>query len=296
MNSQVAVFLLFREYVDQTKSQSRPYINGDTFPLGDTQPIEDEFYTLIDILSFFQYEQKNIYYDVDNFDGLLFQADLFPNSYPNMEQTFLSQFEALGVSELPIQSKQNNGSFYCFFNMDVSADLLGNMAWHQQVQGVSCVLIHNKAINTLKDDTIVLQCTNNQKIMLSTKNSIPSLHKWFSVHRHPQRNYHYNPKHGDAHNQSQYINDSHGNYRKAAQLLTDTDATQELLKYAVGRDLNSELWYYDDNNDCFIYFENEGNTPQLGFHAYHLHFGEENYENIDIEKLRQIQDCIPENI
>ena len=245
---------------------------------------------------FFQYEQKNIYYDIDNFDGLLFQANLFPQSYPNIEQTFLSQFEALGVTELPIQSKQNNAPFYSLINIDVTADLLGNMAWQQQVKGVSCVLIQNKAINTLKDGTILLQCSNNREIKLSTKNDVHSLHKWFSLKRQPQRQYHYNDKHGDAHSQSQYITDRHGNYRRAAQLLTDTSATQELLIYAVGRDVNSELWYYDDNNGCFIYFENEGDTPQLGFHAYHLHYGEENYENIDIEKLRLVQDCIPENI
>lgn len=292
----MSIFLLFKEYVDQTKSQSHPYINGETFPLGDTHPIEDEFYTLIDILNFFQYEQKNIYYDIDNFDGLLFQANLFPNSYPNIEQTFLSQFEALGVTEIPIQSKQNNGLFYGFFEIDVTADLLGNMAWHQEVKSVPCVLIHNKAINTLKDDTILLQCSNNRRITLSTKNDITSLHKWLSLQRQPQRQYHYNPKHGDAHTQSQFITDSHGNHRQAAQLLTDTNATQDFLIYAVGRDINSELWYYDYNNGCFIYFENEGNNPQLGFHAYHLRPGEENFENIDIDKLRQVQFCIPENL
>ena len=93
--------------------------------------------------------------------------------------------------------------------------------------------------------------------------------------------YVYNPKHGDDKHPAQMIA---GTTKRAAQLLTNRNDTERLLKLAVGTDINSALWYYDEANNCYIYFENQ-NELRLAFHGYHLSEGEENYDNIDFHKL-----------
>ena len=289
MNNQTSIYLLFKEYVDQSRLPSHQYIHGDTFPLDALSFIEDEFYSVIDVLDFFHYERKNAYYDIDNFEGLLYQSALLPESYPNIEQTFLSQFAALGVTERPLIDEQKNVSYKLYDN-DVTSDMLGDIAWCQS-KGISCVLVHHEAIDTI-DNEVILQSSSHESISLPAMSDIPSLHKWLSAYRQPKRTYHYSDKHGDAYHGAKTITDHHGTH-PAAQLLTNDAQTSQLLCCAVGKDKDSTLWYYDENNGCFIYFENEGDTPQLGFHAYHLNVGDDNYENIDIKKLRQVQDNIP---
>jgi hypothetical protein len=289
MNNQTSIYLLFKEYVDQSRLPSHQYIHGDTFPLDSISFIEDEFYSVIDVLDFFHYERKNAYYDIDNFEGLLYQSALLPESYPNIEQTFLSQFAAFGVTERPLIDEQKNVSYKLYHN-DVTSDMLGDMAWCQS-KGISCVLVHHEAIDTI-DNEVILQSSSHESILLPAMSDIPSLHKWLSAYRQPKRTYHYSDKHGDAYHEAKTITDHHGTH-PAAQLLTNDAQTNQLLCCAVGKDKDSALWYYDENNGCFIYFENEGNTPQLGFHAYHLNVGDDNYENIDVNKLRQVQDNIP---
>ena len=290
MNNQTSIYLLFKEYVDQSRPPSHQYIHGDTFPL-DASSIENEFYSVIDVLDFFRYERENAYYDTDNFDGLLYQSALLPESYPNIEQTFLSQFAALGVTERPLIEEQKN-ILYKLYENDVTTDMLGDMAWCQS-QGISCVLIHHGAIDTI-DNKVILQSSSHETFSLPAMSDIPSLHKWLSTNRQPKRTYHYSDKHGDANHRAKIISDHHGTH-PAAQLLTDDAQTNQLLCCAIGNDKDSALWYYDESNGCFIYFENEGDTPQLGFHAYHLNVGDDNYENIEIKKLRQVQDNIPED-
>lgn len=289
MNNQTSIYLLFKEYVDPSRPPSHQYIHGDTFSL-DSSSIENEFYSVIDVLDFFLYERGNAYYDLDNFDGLLYPSTLLPDSYPNMEQTFLSQFAALGVTERPLIDEQKN-VLYKLYDDDVTRDMLGDMAWCQS-QGISCVLIHHEAIDTI-DNKVILQSSSHATVSLPAMSDILSLHKWLSAFRQPKRTYHYSDKHGDANHRAKTISDHHGTH-PAAQLLTDVAQTNQLLCCAVGKDKDSALWYYDENKGCFIYFENEGDTPQLGFHAYHLNVGDDNYENIDIKKLRQVQDNIPE--
>lgn len=119
--------------------------------------------------------------------------------------------------------------------------------------------------------------------------SLKELYEWFSKNRLPQRIYVYNPKHGDAYHKAQAL----PNGKMAAQLETDEEATRCLLGKAIGIDTNSALWYYDHERKKFIYFENQ-REQRLAFHGYHLSPGDENYDNIDQEKLRQIEP-VPED-
>ena len=126
MNNQTSIYLLFKEYVDQSRPPSHQYIHGDTFSLV-ASSIENEFYSVIDVLDFFRYERENAYYDIDNFDGLQYLSALLPESYPNIEQTFLSQFAALGVTERPLIEEQKT---FCINYMKMMLQQICWAIWH----------------------------------------------------------------------------------------------------------------------------------------------------------------------
>lgn len=287
--AQTTVYLLFKEYVDSSTGPTRPYIHGVDISVGDEDRLNEEINPIIQILSFFIYEHKTVLYDPDNLKQLFYQTEVIPNIYPGLKANIAAQLRKQGATYWTSNPAPGNDLHYHLYDSEVTLDMLGDMARRQsQENNTPCVLVHEGAINTINNQ-IELRCSNHQTILLQTCGTILSLHRWFSDNRIPKRQYHYNDKHGDANNPSKFYIDRNGVRRKAAQLKTDTQSTNELLKLAIGSDVNSELWYYDVDNTSFIYFENEGDTPQLGFHAYHINKGDENFDNIDIEKLCQVQ-------
>ena len=285
MNPKTTVYLLFREYVDAQKVPTCPYIRGrelDATKL--TAEIWTEVQPQLSILKFFGHERMLVLYDRKNLGALLYPATALTDEYPGLRTTVLAQIKDKYTSWDDCPSKSDNLTYTTETGYDISNDMLGDMARRQHYQVAPCALLQKDAIDTDKADCVNVVCSDRSAEQLMSFHDVKGFHKWVSENRQPKRTYHFNPKHGDA--------NRHRNREEAAQLLTDEAMTNELLKYAVGRDQESELWYYDVNNGCYIYFENEGNTPQLGFHAYHIHSGEENFENIDICKLCIVQEEI----
>lgn len=310
MSKFTCIYVLFKEYVDSSTTASAPYINGEDYPLCQGGVLNCELRGVLDVLDYFSYEHCNIFYDKANIDGLLRQPNTFPDEdYPGLDVTLLSQFQELGMiqwSDSPVEIKET----FKYDGQDVTHSLFGDMSQRElnrleTVARISapdttqmlspedweyepCVLLHHGAVRSV-DGQIKSGMTGHRHVVLSTVSNIKEMHAWISENRFPQRHYDYNPKHGDANHMAQMIYDRNGNNRRAAQLLTTTEETNDLLKMAVGRNRKSELWYYDDAHGCHIYFENQGQCMPPSFHAYHLHPGDKNYNNIDLEKLEKLR-------
>lgn len=308
MSKKTAIYVLFKEYPDPFgRGKSASYVQESTDFLTDVDALLHDWTEIIDVLSYFSYERANRYYDDANLEGLLDVARLFPDEYPGVEDIITSEIQALGMTSWKVAAApRTNVYYYCGY--DVTNDLLGDMAQREydhietlkrvkqdtQHQLTSlqkgfepCVLLQKGAITTVQG---VLKVTStNCQLKIQTVRHIAELHDWLSMHRFPSRHYVYNAKHGDAHNPSHTYTNRHGHVERAAQLLTTTAATRVLLKKAVGESPEGDLWYYDGANGCFVYFENQGNTPQHEYHAYHLRPGEKNFDKIDVDKLRKIQ-------
>lgn len=306
MSKQTCIYVLFKEYVDASRAPSAPYIHGEEYPLFKEGVLNEELLSVIDVLEFFSYEHANFFYDQANINGLLYQPNtLEMDDYPGYDSVLLSQLQELGMTlwtECPTEIKE----IFRFEGNDVSRTMLGDMSQREvnkmatlerianatpplppeEKEYEPCIMFHHGAINTV-DGQFAESRSGNRILTLSSASSIPELHGWLSENRFPKREYHFNSKHGDAYNPARMITDRHGTH-PAAQLLTTTEQTEELLKLAVGKDLYSELWYFDEDRHCHIYFENEGNHIPPSFHGYHLHPGEDNYENIDLEKLARL--------
>lgn len=308
MSKKTAIYVLFKEYPDPAgRGKSAPYVQDSTDYLTDVNALLQDWTEIFDVLSFFSYERANRFYDEDNLEGLLDVARLFPDEYPGAVDTITSEIQAMGMTSWKVAAAPRT-DVYHYGGYDVTNDLLGDMAQRendhretlrwvkqdtqhqlmpQQKEYEPCVLLQKGAITTVQG--IVSLTTTRTVLNLQSVGSIAELHGWISMHRFPSRHYVYNAKHGDEHLPSRTYTNRHGHTERAAQLLTTTAATRMLLKKAVGETPEGDLWYYDDANGCFIYFENQGDTPQHEYHAYHLRPGDKNYDKIVMEKLRKVQ-------
>ena len=308
MSKKTAIYVLFKEYRDPDgRGKSSPYVQDSTDYLVDVNALLQDWTEIFDVLVYFSYERANRYYDDVNLEGLLDVARLFPDEYPGAVDTITSEIQAMGMTSWKVAAAPRT-DVYHFGGYDVTNDLLGDMAQRetdhietlkrvkrdtqhlltpQQKEYEPCVLLQKGAITTIQG--IVSVTSNSSQLKIQSVGNIAELHAWLSMHRFSSRHYTYDDKHGDAHNRSQTFTNRHGHTERAAQLLTSTAATRVLLKKAVGETPEGDLWYYDDANGCFIYFENQGNTPQHEYHAYHLRSGDKNFDKIDKDKLRKVQ-------
>lgn len=307
MNKRTTIYILFKEYPDPFgRDKSAPYIQDSADYLDLQDALMDDWTAIHEVLAYFNYEPANKYYDEDNLAGLLEVPLMFPNEYPMVAETIMAEMKTEGLTSWRTNPSEKTDTYF-LGEENVTNHLLGDMAQreadrHAVIQNIeqdmnnsllpqekeydSCILLQNGAIAIVHGS---IQITSRKGVlMLTTADSIVSMHNWLSNNRFPVRHYVFNSKHGDANNKAQYYTDRHGHLLRAAQLLTDTPATENLLKKAVGESVEGDLWYFDETNMCYIYFENQGETPQHEYHAYHLHEGDKNYDKIDIIKLEKV--------
>ena len=309
MSKRTTIFVLFKEYPDPNgRGKSLPYIQDSEDYLTFQDELMKDWVDVFDILEFFANEDTNKYYDENNIQGLLDVALQFPDEYPMAVDTIISGMQMTGLTPRSI-SPVKKTEVYNMGVYDVTNDLLGDMAQrevnhrivlekvrkdadHQMLphdkEYEPCVLLQHGAVNA-PGGVVTIVMSGNRQIKLKSVGSIVELHQWLSIHRFPYRHYVFNDKHGDIRHRAKKHTDRHGRVISSAQLLTATGRTRVLLKKAVGESFEGDLWYHDDDNGCFIYFENQGNTPQHEYHAYHLRPGDVNYDKIKIDKLQKLQ-------
>ena len=286
MSKRTTIYVLFKEYPDPNgRGKSAPFIQDSDDYLILPEKLMQDWTEIFEILDFFVYEPTNKYYDEDNLEGLLYVAQFCPEEYPMQYEAILAGIQTVGLTSWRANACKKTERYY-LGKEEVTEQLLGDMAQRDNIQE-PCVLLHKGAI-MIPHSGLQIK-TSLKTITLATVDSVVALHTWLSKHRFPIRNYKFNPKHGDAHHKALPHTNRRGELIQSAQLLTDTSDTENLLKKAVGESVDGDLWFYDEVNGCYIYFENQGDNPQHEYHGYHLRLGEKNYDKIDIEKLKLVQ-------
>ena len=239
------------------------------------------FTTLEKNLSFFEYEHFVPVYNNQNLRATLCSLKAtMPMAFPNQQMLFLTMLKQRSVDITGITTRDLECK-YKLYHQDVTTTVLGDMA-NCIEKGKALVILDIQAALKYKKAIPVKKQYNDIELSIEIVNDIFSLYTWFTKNRKPRRKYDYNPKHGDLYHKA------HG----GSQLKTDEQETRELLHKAVGKDKKSALWYYDNKNNSFIYFENQREI-RLAFHGYHIKEGESNFENINVDKLREIGAEIP---
>lgn len=307
MSKKTTIYVLFKEYPDPNgRGKTASYIQDSADYLTQPDTLMKDWSDIREVLDYFCYEPANKYYDEDNLEGLLDVARIFPEEYPMALDTIVSEMQAIGLTPWRTNPCRKT-DLYSFGEIDVTNQLLGDMAQRETNRLVTLQRIAQDTQNQLRpEDKEFEPCVLLQKgavsiphsglqitakrcvLKLVTVDSIVAMHNWLADNRFPVKHYKFHPKHGDANQKAQRFTDRHGRKIQAAQLLTDTPTTDNLLRKAVGLTVDGDLWYFDETNACHIYFENQGDTPQHEYHAYHLHPGEKNFEKIDLKKLSKV--------
>lgn len=310
MSKKTAIYVLFKEYNDPYgRGKSAPYIQNSTDYLANPDALMQDWLEICGVLEYFGHEDANKYYDEDNFEGLIGVARTFSNEYPSVETTINAQRQTVGLTSWRTASSAKLSSYHLGMD-DVTNDMLGDMAQrevehrkvlvsikndkqHQllphQKEYEPCVLLQAGAVLTVNSELKVRLQPSGQEITLKSVNGIAEMHGWLSKHRFPSRHYKFNPKHGDAHNASGWIYENNKSKVRAAQLKTTKGKTKALLMKAVGNTIGGPLWYYDDANQSYIYFEKPAKNPQNEYHGFHLNRGDKSYDKINFEKLKILQ-------
>ena len=261
------------------------YINADS--CWDKDEWVTWYKRLLAIIDFFRYEKCDRFFDLKNLVQATYPFNFLKDYYeerdefPGITENVLAQIGSMGFVDWREESAID-GHHYFFYDFDVTNDTLGEVA--RAVLSEKSVVLLNMGAITCPSPIKLSYAHNHCSIKIYHVDSIQTLHEWFSKNRKPQRIFVYSSKHGDFFKPSQIIS---GTGRKAAQLECLQDEAQSLLNHAIGNDIESSLWFYDDKYNKHIYFENQ-NERRLAFHGYHLNENEENFANISKVKLSVI--------
>lgn len=115
------------------------------------------------------------------------------------------------------------------------------------------ILNHGKLTITVDGSDIELE---------SIEMTINTLHTWLSNNRKPERNYNWNPKHGEN---GKGAHRDHQGY-PVALLLSSKEHAKEILKYAIGVEGKKSLYVYDDPYEKVMQFMPEAENTYHSFH------------------------------
>ena len=276
------VYIVFPETENYEQSPSANLMALKQTGEINTEVLMQLFDTLKDNLLFFEYEHYIPVYDEKNLNATLCPIKTSePAEFPNVQMKILTILRQIGVTEKAGITSRSLDSKYNLYHQDVTTTVLGDMA-NCIEKGKALVILDIQAALKYKKAIPVKKQYNDIELSIEIVNNTLGLYSWFTSNRKPRRQYDYNSKHGDVYHKA------HG----GSQLKTDEQETRELLNKAVGKDKKSALWYYDKKNSSFIYFENQREI-RLAFHGYHIKEGESNFENINVDKLREIGAEIP---
>lgn len=283
-----SLFVLFREYFDHSHAPSSSCIQCTSGADANEQLAYCEKW--LDVIRFFKYETCNRFYDYNNVKSMLYPYILLESEfgeqekeYPNLAGYIRTEFKKEGLVDWrdECDEKGEYVQVYIYNGVDVTNDTLGEIL--RVKKSYPAILLNCEALRC--PSQINVSSNDGQVYYIDCVSDIQALHKWFSSNRLPRRVFVYNPKHGDKFHPSEYI---YGTDRKAAWLETSREEAQRLLDLAISTSPTDSFWYYDEQVKKYIYFENQYEI-RLAFHGYHLAPGDENYDNIDIEKINRVK-------
>lgn len=280
------LYILFPEYIDAQHQGSSPYI----YPIGTSVDanIPYEVDGVLDILDFFNYEACHRFYDGKNLQNVV--RPYTANMYPDVETNIYSQLHKNGCLDWREVFYGETYPSLMWNGMNLGADTCGKvysrhkintgeLKCHAVLLASNRVLDRSALLATLKD-------SRGNPAQFPICQTVRELYDWFVQNRLPQRRFDLDDKHGENGKGARSIPGE----GLASALECDEATAQQLLNRAIGSGgPKDDMWYVDARNGkTHIYFENQGTSPQLSFHGYHLKYGEKKFKEINQNKLSKI--------
>ncbi len=232
-----------------------------------------------DVEKFLAAENFQLFYDLENVNAFLSPIDVGEDSYPDLFFYFITVLQTWGDNWRE-EAQQNEHTQYTYYHAPIKDDTLCEMTEriNNQDEEISFLLVNCEAIKC-KDNTIDT-ARDGVNTTIDVRNlEVKPIAKWFESHRHPQRKFSLNQKHGK--NGRGGYSSSRGNM--VSKLMCSEQEAERLLRKAIGNgDEKKTLYFYDVQAKKYIEFKHEGKNV---YHGYHLLKKNENRIPNNIKKL-----------
>ena len=269
MAKQLNLFVLFPEV-----NPLHPFFHT-AYDFVEAESLRDFLKELTDSMEWV-YREKNAvsFYSLENVQRFLDNFEDFKDDYLFNPYSRLINILAESYNWEEEQEQEQHCAYFIWQGQTahlVVNHALSEVAERQKSSPEQAFLLFNFRAASFQSKTITIlkeMRENNQLLLLPTFNQVNNeqeLYAWLIENRQ-KRNFNLNPKHGEN-----GVGAHKGNKGDTVDpLLCSRNEAQVLLDKAIGDTRRTtELYYFDSQNQKFIVFKFENDTPQNQYHGYH---------------------------
>ena len=263
-NDTCQFFIIFPEYEDIEKTS--PLIK-EGFLL-----CPNEVMTYVAFLNRMQQrgraEHYLVYFDSRNIRNFLYPISVLEDCYPNVELMLFTSLQNFAENWREETYQDDNIYYKLFYNKvvdDSFCEVCERKHQNSVMDGNSTFAIINH--NSLDLTDVAKMTRNGENVDISVlKNTTEDVERWLQENRRPEREYHWNEKHGEN---GKGAHKSHKG-SPVAILKCSKEHAAEVLKLAIGEDANNgPLYAWDNDFNSYMEFKRES-PNSVCFHSYHL--------------------------
>jgi hypothetical protein len=233
-------------------------VNND--PLQDVEVFVAFVKRLKERTALLRVEKYDGFFDLANVQNFLQDYMVLEDLYPKLALRQLRSYINDFTDWRP-EAVEDEAADYTIYGQAIRSHTFSEMAERIFVTG-SGHLILNLGGHNLPDPIPVAK--GHLTCELSSVSTTRGLHRWFSEHRQPSRDFQITNKHGENRQ------DIRGTANKPiSPLRCSKEQAHQLLHRAVGTD-ERELFFLDQQYNQYIVFRYEGDNPQQMYHGYHV--------------------------
>lgn len=225
---------------------------------------------LISFIDFYEDEECNLMYDAKNVLAFTYCIRVLPEYYPGYDRTLRSVLNKLKDWRKNRESSENDEYTLDYSNIkdETRTEIAVRMRNNPDDSFLLIVHIPNYAAKKW-------QLSKGQYTfdIESRPLSIKEVFEWISSHRHPQRAYSWNPKHGENGKGAHPNNDGD----EVSVLLCSKEHAAEIMQKAIGEPMYDTLYCFDDECGKYMEYKAECKYTHLpnnalirNYHSYHI--------------------------
>lgn len=223
---------------------------------------------LHNFVDFFKDEECTLIYDSKNLDAFTFFLKVLPDCYPYPAHRILmaelkNQRNLINWRKNRISSETDEYKLY--FSV-ITDEIRTEIAARQETNPNDDYLIAVHITN-YKAKTWKLSKDSKTYPIESLPMSIKEVFEWLATHRHPKREYHWNPKHGEfgkgAHKDNKGLT--------VSVLMGSREEAADIMPKAIGEHPYSTLHYYDNKYYKYMEYKQEStDEDKRVYHSFHI--------------------------
>lgn len=246
------LFLIFPENKKAPGQTCDFTVNAEGLDEGD---IKKRIMAVMELLRMFRYERFETFYDRDNIKAFCYPHLSNRHSQFNMRYVMLNLLK--GFQNWRPKSEQH-GEGCVLHGTEIKSNAISEVA-------VRMLNRPNDSFSLVDCMALVSGCSpcvasvDDKNVEVSILGlDEREVYNWFCDNRKPERDYNWNPKHGEY---------GKGNWAGESRLLGSRDEAKQLVKNAIGETYRGTLFCWDAQYGHYMEYKNELNNT---YHSFHL--------------------------